>query len=153
MQIIPPFWYTNASKSYAPANYQFYTQLGYYEYNEKPFRKYLKHKDYPLSAFGPEGVTLKWDNSYIHKLKKFIRNKPQNMIFIYGESDPWGATGAKIKNGSSSLKLVQKNGTHGAQIRTLSTGQQEQVYTALKKWLNLDTLPGVIIRGAKSSKP
>ncbi len=137
IQIVSPFWYTDAAKSFEPANYQFYTQLGYYEYNEKPFRKYLKHKDYPNSAFQPGGVSVVWDPSYQLKLKKFIAGNPQHMIYIYGEADPWGATGAEIKSGSGSLKMVQAGGTHGAQISTLGPEQHKLVIETLEKWLEM----------------
>ena len=137
MEIYSPFWYTDAAKSYDAANYQFYTQLGYYEYNEKPFKKYLKNKDYPNSAFVPKDVAIVWDPSYQKKLKKFMAANPQHMLYIYGEADPWGATAAKIKPGSGSLKMVQAGGTHGAQISTLSAEQRKQVIETLEKWLDM----------------
>jgi hypothetical protein len=138
VQIVNPYWFTESTDQFAPATYQFYTQLGYYEYNERPFRKYLKHKDYPNSAFGPKGIDMKWDKSYIKKLKGFMQNKPQHMIFIYGESDPWGATAAEIKAGSGSLKMMRKNGTHGTNIRSLEKAQMDEVYQTLKEWLSID---------------
>ncbi len=147
IQIVSPYWYTESMEAFAPANYQFYNQLGYYEYDERPFRNYLKNKDYPNSCFGPKGVEVKWDNSYIKKLKKFIRNKPQHMIFIYGESDPWGATGAKIKRGSGSLKEVMAHGTHGANIGSMSKAQQQEIYGALEQWL------GITLKQPVSSNP
>jgi hypothetical protein len=138
IQIVSPFWYTDAAKAYEPANYQFYTQLGYYEYDEKPFRKYLKNKDYPNSAFTPKNTPVVWDPSYQVDLKKFIESDPQHMIYIYGESDPWAATAAEIKPGTGSFKMVQAGGTHGAQIATLSAEQRAQVIEALEKWLEMD---------------
>ncbi len=138
VRIVPPFWYTDAANAYQAANYQFYTQLGYYEYNEKPFKKYLKNKDYPNSAFVPKNVPIVWDPSYQEKLKKFISGKPQHMIFIYGEADPWGATAADIKPGSGSLKMVQAGGTHGAKIATLSPEQHKLVIETLEQWLGME---------------
>ncbi|MBX2930471.1 MAG: hypothetical protein KF781_00835 [Chitinophagaceae bacterium] len=38
-------------KRYQPHFYQEFTQGGYYGYDEKPFKKYLKHKNYSLSVF------------------------------------------------------------------------------------------------------
>ncbi|NVO18991.1 MAG: aminopeptidase [Bacteroidetes bacterium] len=141
IKIVPPFWYTEAAHPFDAANYQFYTQLGYYEYDEWPFRKYLKMKDYPNSAFAPRGADVKWDGSYVHKLKRFMKNNPQHMIFVYGESDPWGATGAEIKPGMGSIKEVMAHGTHGATIRTLNPDQQAEVVKALNLWLGMDLHP------------
>ena len=138
VRIVPPFWYTEAADSYAAANYQFYTQLGYYEYNEKPFRKYLKSKDYLNSTFVPKNIPIIWDPSYQEKLKKFISGNPQHMIYIYGEADPWGATAAEIKPGSGSLKMVQASGTHGVQIATLSPEQRKLVIDTLEQWLEME---------------
>ncbi|MEI6060152.1 MAG: S28 family serine protease [Bacteroidota bacterium] len=136
-RIVSPYWYTDAAKAYEAAGYQFYTQLGYYEYDERPFSKYLKNKDYPNSVMAPTGVSIVWDPSYQQKLRKFIEGKPQHMIYIYGESDPWGATAADIKPGSGSIKMVQSGGTHGAQISTLSPAQRKTVIAALEKWLEM----------------
>ena len=138
MRIVSPYWFTDAAKPYEAASYQFYTQLGYYEYDEKPFRKYLKNKDYPNSAFVPKDAIIIWDKSYQEKLKKLFDSNPQHMIFIYGEADPWSATAADIKPGSASLRLVQKAGTHGAQISTLSPEQRKLVIDALEKWLEME---------------
>jgi len=138
IQIVSPFWYTEAAKVYEPSGYQFYTQLGYYEYDEKPFRKYLKNKDYPNSVFVPQNVPVVWDPSYQEKLKKFMGSNPQHMIYIYGEADPWGATAAEIKPGTGSLKLVQVGGTHGAQIASLNPEQRKLVIETLEKWLEMD---------------
>ena len=137
LQIVSPFWYTDAANSYQAANYQFYTQLGYYEYDERPFRKYLKNKDYPNSAFVPKGVPIVWDGTYQEKLKKFFNDKPQHMIYIYGESDPWGATAADIIPGSGSLKMVMSHGTHGAHIASLSPEQRKVVSQTLQNWLKM----------------
>jgi hypothetical protein len=63
---------------------------------------------------------------------------PQNMIYIYGEADPWGATAAEIKPGTGSLKMVQAGGTHGAQISTLNPEQRKLVIETLEKWLEID---------------
>jgi hypothetical protein len=137
-EIVSPFWYTEAAKQFEAASYQFYTQLGYYEYNERPFRKYLKNKDYPNSDFVPKDVSITWDPSYQQKLKEFIKSNPQHMIFIYGEADPWGATAAEIKPGSGSLKMVQAAGTHSAHITSLSPEQQKLVIDTLENWLEMD---------------
>jgi len=137
IRIVSPFWYTEAADAYQAASYQFYTQLGYYEYDEKPFKKYLKNKDYPNSAFVPKDVPIVWDQSYIKKLKKFMESNPQHMIFIYGEADPWGATAADIKPGGGSLKMIQAGGTHGANISTLNTEQQDLVIKTLEKRLDM----------------
>jgi hypothetical protein len=138
VRIVNPYWYTEATDAFAPANYQFYKQLGYYEYDERPFSKYLKNKDYPNSAFVPKDADMTWDNSYIRKLKKFISSNPQHMIYIYGECDPWGATSAKIKPGKGSLKEVMAHGTHGAVISSLSLEQQQEVYKALEEWMGIE---------------
>jgi len=138
VQIVSPYWYTESTDAFAPANYQFYHQLGYYEYDERPFRKYLKHKDYPNSAFVPASADVKWDPSYARKLKKFISSGPERMIFIYGEADPWGATAPSLPAGSGSLKMVKKGGTHGTTILTLDPEQQKQVIEALSKWLGME---------------
>lgn len=136
LNIVSPYWYTDAVNSIRPAFYQFYTQLGYYEYNERPFRRYLKYSDYPNSDFVPPGVSVVWDASYQKKLKAYFRSNPDRILFVYGGIDPWGATAAKIKPGSKSLKLVQKDGTHAACLRAMDAPQKALAAERLSMWLN-----------------
>ena len=121
----------------SPSMYQFYSEIGYYEYYPEPFAKWLKKKEYPNYTFCPIGSNPVFSDSYIKKLREFINNGPQNMIFIYGELDPWGATAVELNNKSNSLKMVVKNGSHRARITNLDKDQKEQVYLTLEKWLGV----------------
>lgn len=141
INIVPPFWFTPAANAFDAAMYEFYTQLGYYEYDERPFRKYLSRRDYPNDAFLPSGVAAHWDKSYQRKLKKFLASCPEHILFIYGECDPWGATAANLPAGCESTKLVQHLGTHGAQISSLDSNQRAVALQLIEKWVKTPVKP------------
>ncbi|MDD5570372.1 MAG: S28 family serine protease [Bacteroidales bacterium] len=136
-KVIYPDLYSNSIYDLFPSYFQNFTELGYYEYDETPFKEWLKKKDYPNTAFNPPGVKVVFNDTYIKKLKDFIKSGPKNMIFIYGELDPWGAPAIELNDKSNSLKFVVKNGSHGVRIRHLDAQQKEQVYSTLEKWLGI----------------
>lgn len=138
LNVIPPDYFTMPGMAdYFTAMYQNYTQLGYYEYNyEIPqFKPYLKNSSYPNSGLAPQGVTLTWDQSYMDAIKNFMDSKPSNMIFVYGQMDPWGSTSFDNTNNPGVLKFFVKGGTHASRIANLSSSQKAAVYKALDGWL------------------
>lgn len=137
IRLVNPSWYISGGSDNRAAFYQFYTQLGYYEYVEAPYKKYLKYKDYPNSAFVPPHVPVKWDQSYITRMKAFLSGNPDRMIFVYGEMDPWSAVKAVLPANSNSLVVVQANGTHRAKIATLDDRQKKLVENKLRQWLQI----------------
>lgn len=143
--VIPPDYYTKKGlESFYPAMYMFYTELGYYEYDETPFRKYLTDYDYLNSALCPPGITVHFDTTYIHHLKAFIAGVPEKMIFVYGALDPWGAAGLHMPPNTDSLAArvyYVAGGTHASRIVNLSSAQQHDIYNALQSWLSVEIYP------------
>ena len=136
--VIPPDYFTMPGMAdYFTAMYQNYTELGYYEYNyETPlFKQYLKNESYLNSALAPANVPLIWDNKYVSEIKTFMDSKPTNMIFVYGQMDPWGSTSFDNTDNPNVLKFFVEGGTHASRIANLNAGQKQQLNAALNKWL------------------
>ncbi|MBP7273498.1 MAG: hypothetical protein KA974_06630 [Saprospiraceae bacterium] len=138
--VIPALgWFDEKSiRFFAPSYYQFYSQLGYYEYDyEIPrFKKWLKNEKYPSFVIAEKTVAAPtFTKSYLRKMKKFLRKKVDRMIFVYGEYDPWGATAVELNRKGDALKFVVNDGTHRARITDLAPEQKKIAYAALEKWL------------------
>lgn len=113
-------------------------ELGYYGYDTKPLRKYLSiknSKDYIARIFLPEDLEIKYDKSTAKKVKKFIQRTDAKIIFVYGEFDPWTASGFEVPNSGNFLKIVNPGGSHSSRINNLPTGQKQLIETKLTQWL------------------
>ncbi len=115
-------------------------ELGYYGYDTKPFEKYLSiktAKNYLSYIFLPDDYDLKYVRSTSKNVKKFIKKTDSEILFIYGEFDPWLASGFEVTDRENFLKIVKPGGSHSTRIGNLSDKQKEQVKFTLEKWLEL----------------
>ena len=148
------FLTTNAGPDYFSAldraNFPFYMQVvkdyGYYGYDIVPFTKYLdvkSTKNYMDDVFLPDEYGgQKYDGTTNSKTFNFLIENDPKMIFVYGECDPWSATGIGQWldfSKKSNMKLyVDPHGSHRARIKTLPPTQQNEAIRVLKGWLGME---------------
>ena len=127
----PRFFSIQNKKQLEPAFYMFYHELGYYEYNTAPFKKYLKQKDYSNKYFTPQSISIQFDNSYQKALNSFVNStNTKNVLFIYGQNDPWTLQTTTHKN-----VFIVPGGSHKSRIADFSTEEQNAIYNTLASWL------------------
>lgn len=118
-------------------------ELGYYGYDTKPFRKYLSiktAKNYLPHIFLPASLKIEYNKATAKQVKKFIKTTSSNILFIYGEYDPWSASGFEITSKSNLLKIVKPGGSHSTRINNLPPGQKKQVKEKLEEWLQISII-------------
>ncbi len=76
----------------------------------------------------------------MQRVDYYIRHKAENMIFIYGEYDPWSATSVDLGGHTNSIKIVKKGGSHSTRINNLPEKQKQQVLDSLNSWLLKDNI-------------
>lgn len=114
-------------------------ELGYYGYDTKPFKGLLaikSAKGYLDSIFVPKAAQGKFDKTLYKKLKKFVAKGNSNMMFIYGEFDPWSAVKVSEPKSENVVLFVEPKGSHRARIATLPDPMKEEAVSLLKKWLS-----------------
>lgn len=128
--------------------YSFFVQaareLGYYGYNTKPFRKYLSIKNSKgylhKIMLSKELKELKFEKELYNKVRAYLKYNDPKMIFIYGENDPWSASGVqtwlKTKKKKNMHIFIQPEGDHRTRIKTLPTPMQKEILSILEKWIN-----------------
>lgn len=122
---------------YLPSFYQHMKELGYYGYDLNPVKDLLQHvKIASLACFGPQDVNLSYNPNYIKEVRDYVENKGDNILYIYGEYDPWGACAPNPKENVDALKMVLKGGDHGTRIGSFSAEDQEKIQNKLKEWLS-----------------
>ena len=130
-----------AMKAYQSHYYQAATQMGYYGYNIEPFKKHIRHfKTNPLATFPPkEAGVLKYDNSLNEKVDKWLKEKGNNILYIYGGSDTWSADRIIPSPQVNSRAFVLPGKDHGkARIRNMDKKMQSEFKQLLGQWLKVD---------------
>jgi hypothetical protein len=119
---------------------QFATELGYYRYVTKNIKDLLSEEedDYPNNAFAPEDAGLTFNPTFMEDINKWLLTQGNNIIYIYGENDPWSAPHLKNLGATNAKIFWVKNGNHYSFIRTLSQTQQEEVFQTLEEWLGME---------------
>ncbi len=135
--------YFSVPNKFLPFDVQAARELGYYGYDDKPIKKWKSAgsvKGYLKRLMLPDSLrSITFDKSLYETTTAFLRNEDPKHIFIYGENDPWSASGvcqwldcSKKKNMSI---YVQPRGSHKARIGTMPQELREEIIDKIRKWL------------------
>lgn len=120
-----------------PFFYQCYTNYGYYAYETEQFQDHLKYADGHTKFFLPEGINPVFDPLPMKDISNWVTNEADKFIFIYGENDPWTATGVCLSGKTNSIKMVHPGGSHRTRIKQFNERDKEIIYSKLEEWLDL----------------
>ncbi len=125
-----------------PFFYQSLTQIGYYDYDTTGMGQYFDHiTTLDFSFCAPPDTDPKYKKKYMKKVDRYLKNHDDNMIFIYGEYDPWSSTAFEPEDGKTrALKIVKPGGSHTTRINNLPDAQRGQVLDTLEKWLDVKVI-------------
>jgi hypothetical protein len=138
--VVPPASYTHPGMDYFyPFSYQAYTEVGYYGYDTTALGKYLAIKGSYVDnkIMAPKHETYSFKASTLQKVRDFISYKGNNIIYIYGEFDPWTASAAMPTTATNSVRFIKKGGNHGTRISHLEPAQKNEIEQLLSKWLTM----------------
>lgn len=136
----PKYFAKSGIEGFLPFYVQAARELGYYAYDSKPFKEYLKiesAKNYFAKLYLPGDVHIEYIKETALRVKKFIQTTNEEMIFIYGEFDPWTASAFEVPHKPNLLKIVKPGGSHSARIGNLPPEQKKQVIDKLEDWLGI----------------
>ncbi len=127
-----------ASGMNSPSMYQNHTEIGYYSYVDGHLKHLLKKvKDPTNLIFAPEHEKIKFDPSVIKDITGWLMYDGNNIIYIHGGNDPWGAPVIELTGNTNAVKIIVEKGSHRVKIRSCSKKQKELIYTTLEKWLGI----------------
>ena len=133
----PDYW--QVENPHAPFFVMAAKELGYYGYDVEPFKDLLtikSTKGYLHKIFLPEDAKeVKFNRALSRKLDRFIRRNKCNIIFIYGEYDPWSAVRAGDKHSATNHIFIQPGGSHRARISTFDEATQAEIKGIIAGWL------------------
>ena len=119
-----------------PYFYQALTEMGIYTYDSKLFDGLLKYAINPTFDFTISDIPdAKYSSCTDRIMYQWLSNNGNNMVYIYGGIDPWGACAMNVDNSKvNSLKLVLPNGSHYTRIKSFDRKTQNRVLDSLSKW-------------------
>ncbi len=117
--------------------YQALAEIGFYGYDIGPFTEWVSFDRNPTFGFtAPDDLEVAYDPGPMRAVDQFIRHEATNMIFIYGEDDPWSATAVDLTYGNNLIRIMKPGGSHMTRIGNLPEAQRELVLETLKGWLS-----------------
>lgn len=134
--------YFSKQSPFPSFNVQAAKELGYYGYDVEPFKAYLSiatAKDYLRRVMLPEELDdLTFDDTLYHHTVDFLKDEDPKMIYIYGENDPWTASGVTWLEGKKNIHVfVHPRGSHSTRIATFSEKKQREIKSLLEDWLDV----------------
>ncbi|MBR5456239.1 MAG: aminopeptidase [Bacteroidaceae bacterium] len=116
--------------------------FGYYGYNIEPFRKYVKEEDvegYLRRVLLPEEFAdVEFDDSNYRFVTDYYTENDPKMILVYGEVDPWTASGItwlRDRNKENIKVYIQPGGSHRARILNMPENMRDEILEKLNEWM------------------
>jgi hypothetical protein len=133
------FFEKDGIKYNRPFFYQALTEIGMYGYEVEPFRKYLEDTtNITFEHTLPEGVTVSFDSTAMQEVQQWIQTEGNNMLYIYGEYDPWSATSVNPGEKTNAVKMVNPGGSHRTRIDSFPAYMKDSIYSVLEKWTGVE---------------
>jgi len=141
VRVSPPEYFA-ISDSYLPFFVQAARELGYYGYDPRGLWDDMTietTEGYFHRIFLPDTIDYPFDISLTYRIQTFLDSTDYRMIFIYGDWDPWSASGVVFdwREKSNMLKISKPYGSHRVRIGNLPPVQRKQVMERLDKWLDV----------------
>lgn len=107
--------------------------------------------EFLISQYTPKEIAIPYSNSSMRDVRDWVQTEAEDIIFVYGEFDPWTAgefpeslTGKKINH------FEVAAGNHSANFTKLDNEQKNQAMLILTDWL--EKSPSLIKHGQETGK-
>jgi hypothetical protein len=130
-------FYTDQGLSpYTPYYYQAGTQLGaptiHFPYIE---RKYVRYGYQPPRNFVPRSIPMRFQPHAMRDIDTWVRHHARNMLFVYGQNDPWGAERFRLGKGAEDSYVLTAPGmNHGANVAGLAADEKAMATARILDW-------------------
>jgi hypothetical protein len=134
------FWTDLGVADFEPYYYQAGTQLGYPKVADAHVAGLLRYpgSDVPRSFVSPEIAMPSFQWWAMPDIDFYVRFIGQKEMFIYGETDPWGAERFGLSPFSvDSYVYEAPMANHSANIAQLSEGDREAATSTVRRWAGL----------------
>lgn len=135
--------YFSCPSDFTPFHVQAARELGYYGYSSKGLKKWQtiqSTKGYLKKIMLPAELRdIKFDDTLYKRTCKYLRENDPKHIFIYGEIDPWSASGVAgwldCSKKQNMRVYVQPRGSHKSRISNMPENLRNEIMDRLRSWL------------------
>ncbi|MFF4774266.1 S28 family serine protease [Microtetraspora fusca] len=128
------FYTDQGIEYYVPYYYQAANQLGWPSLKFKHLKGVARYPDlYRASSVLPPELPAAHDPKWMLDVDHWVRKESSQMMFIYGENDPWSAE-KFTPSGNDSYLYVAPGANHGASISQLSPTERDAATATLRRW-------------------
>lgn len=118
--------------------YQVYTEIGTAGLEVPHLADLLEEE--PLDArirYGfPADMEFVFRPETVPDVVRWVEDEGDEIVYIYGEVDPWTAGQVELNGTADALKIIQQGADH--QVKILDLDQRDLVIQTLEGWLGLD---------------
>lgn len=139
--VVPADAYSSLDAGGTGAFYtQAYAEVGYYGYDSTGLGDYLIMKSAFISnkVLVPKATPVTYNPEALNFVRDYIKHKGNNIIYIYGQDDPWSAAAAEPGSETNALKIMAPGDCHNVRIAGLPEDMRKQVYNRLEEWLGIE---------------
>lgn len=143
LDIAGPDYFSYPNK-FMPFDVQASRELGYYGYSLKAIKKWtsLKNgtKGYLKQLMLPDSLRhYDFNPTLYNRTVEYLKNEDPKHIFIYGEIDPWSASGVctwlDCTKKENMRVYVQPRGSHTARINNMPDDMRQEIIDRLSLWI------------------
>lgn len=121
--------------------YQALCEIGFYEYDISPFKKFLPDTVNITFDFKiPDSIKIVYNSEVMQDIKSWINDSGNYMLYIYGENDPWAATAVNPSDNTNAVKMINPGGNHRTRIESFPVDMKDSIYIVLENWTGVKVI-------------
>ncbi|MEW2138479.1 aminopeptidase [Streptomyces sp. NPDC005409] len=122
-------------ETYVPYYYQAGTQLGSPDIKQAHLGDLSRYGYQPPRNFVPRDIPMTFQPQVMRDVDTWVRNNAHQMLFVYGQNDPWGAEPFRLGYGArDSYVMTAPGANHGAKVAGLLDGEKALATQKILQW-------------------
>ncbi|MEC4571934.1 aminopeptidase [Streptomyces virginiae] len=122
-------------ETYTPYYYQAGTQLGSPDIKQPHLGNLSRYGYQPPRNFVPRDIPMTFQPGAMADVDRWVRDNAHQMLFVYGQNDPWGAEPFRIGYGArDSYVMIAPGANHGANVAKLLDGEKALATAKILQW-------------------
>ncbi|MFE7773015.1 S28 family serine protease [Streptomyces sp. NPDC057445] len=129
------FYTDQGLEPYTPYYYQAGTELGSPDIEQSHLRGLSRYGYQPPRNFVPRDIPMRFKPWAMGDVDRWVRHHAEQMLFVYGQNDPWGAEPFRLGKGArDSYVFTAPGGNHGANVAGLNPEQKAKATARILEW-------------------
>ncbi|MGW7452400.1 aminopeptidase [Streptomyces sp. NPDC054787] len=139
-------------ETYVPYYYQAGTQLGSPDIKQAHLGGLSRYGYQPPRNFVPRDIPMTFQPQVMRDVDTWVRNNAHQMLFVYGQNDPWGAEPFRLGYGArDSYVMTAPGANHGAKVAGLLDGEKALATQKILQWAGV--APATNLFGTAKAQP